>query len=164
METSGHLKIQTQPKISPKTPMKISCKITPKIPFKVAPKIVPRNASVPKGTSAAMPKIVPKITPKIAPKTSSTSTSPSPKVSIKITRKTASVRANTCSTNTSAVSVPSPVTDEKRLAESPDIPQTYQRWIYGKRMLISIDNKYIYDIDNHEHIGTVLDESTIEWL
>lgn len=38
----------------------------------------------------------------------------------------------------------------------------YQRWINGEQLLISMDNKRIYDPDTYEHIGTVCDE-TIDW-
>jgi hypothetical protein len=43
-------------------------------------------------------------------------------------------------------------------------PEVYERWINGAQMLISVDNKYIYDLQSREHIGTVMDESTIEWI
>lgn len=44
----------------------------------------------------------------------------------------------------------------------PDASQFYQRWINGEQLLISMDNKRIYDPDTYEHIGTVCDE-TIDW-
>lgn len=47
--------------------------------------------------------------------------------------------------------------------EDDPVPELYQRWINGTQMLISVDNKYIYDLHSREHVGTVLDESTIEW-
>ena len=46
-----------------------------------------------------------------------------------------------------------PLTDEN----------TYLRWIYGKQFLISTENTYIYDLNDHSLIGKVLDVSNIEW-
>lgn len=38
----------------------------------------------------------------------------------------------------------------------------YERWINGEQLLVSTDNKRIYDPETYEHIGNMLDES-IDW-
>ncbi len=40
----------------------------------------------------------------------------------------------------------------------------YERWINGEQLLISMDNKYIYDPESLDHIGTVLNNSNIDWI
>ena len=40
----------------------------------------------------------------------------------------------------------------------------YERWINGEQLLISMDNKYIYDPNNYNLIGTVMDDASIIWV
>ena len=40
----------------------------------------------------------------------------------------------------------------------------YERWINGEQLLISMDNKYIYDPESLDHIGTVVNNSNINWI
>ena len=49
------------------------------------------------------------------------------------------------------------------MSDSADADLLYERWINGQQLLISIDNKMIYDPDSFEHIATVIDDSTIDW-
>jgi len=43
------------------------------------------------------------------------------------------------------------------------LENTYIVPVYGVNMRMSLDNKYIYDLD-FNHVGTVLDNKSIEWL
>jgi hypothetical protein len=47
-------------------------------------------------------------------------------------------------------------------SESEEKDLYYERWINGEQLLVSTDNKRIYDPETYEHIGNMLDES-IDW-
>lgn len=62
---------------------------------------------------------------------------------------------------------PKPETIESGLAsdseeEEPGPNQYYERWINGEILLVSTDNKRIYDPETMEHIGNMFDDS-IDW-
>ena len=59
---------------------------------------------------------------------------------------------------------PKPIETITSDSESEEDEVLYERWINGEQLLISMDNKYIYDPESLDHIGTVVNNSNINWI
>ena len=112
--------------------------------FKIVPKIAPK-----------VPKIVPKITLKPAPVPIT-----APEIKLKSINETKTKqKAPTMGASTDDTES----VDDSSLSSTASESSTYITPVYGVDMRVSLDNKYIYDID-FNLVGTVLDDKSIEWI
>jgi len=120
-------------------------KMKPKITPKMKPKVQDVNNVIP-----TKPK------PVFKPKTQTQTPKPKPtfKPKAQITAPTVKVAPKPAPINTQSEETDSDVEDDEITF--------YHRWINGMQLLISTDNKHIYDPETFEHLGEVLDES-IQW-
>ena len=120
---------------APDVPLKVKAKVPLKVPVKVKVPVVPVVPVNDKSPLKITPKNASLTVPKIAP-TMGASTDDAESVD-----------------DSSSSSVSSSSSESS----------TYITPVYGVNMRVSLDNKYIYDLD-FNLVGTVLDDKSIEWI
>jgi hypothetical protein len=142
-------------------------KIVPKITLKSKPN-APSNASAPSNAPAPSNASA----PYNAPAPSNASAPSFMSVNIAKTNTKSKIKLKHVSIDTTQAPInliDADSTDDSSMvstssnASVASLDNTYIVPVYGVNMRMSMDNKFIYDLDLN-HVGTVLDNKSIEWL
>lgn len=127
---------------------------------KITPKMKPNGTG--SGTGETTQIVLPKPKPVFKPKTNQTQTQTQTQKAKPVFKPKNQITAPTVKVTPKPASINTQTEEEPDSDVEDDEITFYHRWINGIQLLISTDNRHIYDPETFEHLGEVLDES-IQW-